>query len=118
MIRVPIERISRLPAGYAGDLRQASIKEESGFMWFQAAALQTVVDRHEPGRLGGKAISLHTEEVKVLVSGRMAACSGCDWNHEWICEHVGCKPCQQRKLAGGLKTMLERADYRCPAGKF
>jgi hypothetical protein len=44
-------------------------------------------------------------------------CAGCEWNIDWVCQHVGCQPCKQVK-AGGLKAMLATPGYQCPAGKW
>lgn len=44
-----------------------------------------------------------------------AVCAACPWcNKEfdtWICEHIGCLPCVQRKN-GGLLAMLKQAGAR------
>lgn len=45
-----------------------------------------------------------------------AVCAACQWNVDWICEHAGCRPCKQR-AAGGLKAMILKANFHCPAGK-
>jgi hypothetical protein len=43
-----------------------------------------------------------------------AHCAKCDWNRDWICEHIGCLPCKQRQ-AGGLRAQIRQPGTRCPA---
>ena len=46
-----------------------------------------------------------------------AVCAECPNNVDWICQHIGCRPCKQQR-AGGLKQALRSPYFRCPAGKF
>ena len=118
MIRIPKDRISKLPSAYAADVLATPHTDAGDHLIFADKDIERVVLRHAPERLAGKAIALATEEVRGIISGRIAACTPCAWNHDWICEHPGCLPCAQRKLPGRLKSMLERVEYQCPAGRF
>ena len=64
-------------------------------------------------RLAG-AIALAVPQEKVAERERV--CGACEWNRNWICEHMGCLPCKQRE-AGGLKEAIKIDTFRCPAGK-
>ena len=46
-----------------------------------------------------------------------AVCAACKNNVDWICQHVGCRPCRQQRI-GGLKTAIRNPYFQCPAGKF
>jgi len=118
MIRIPKDRISKLPSAYAFDVWSTPHTVAGDDLIFADKDIEPVVLRHDPGRLAGKAVALATEEVQGIISGRLAACTACEWNHDWICQHPGCLPCAQTKLPGRLKAMLERPAYQCPAGRF
>jgi hypothetical protein len=45
-----------------------------------------------------------------------AICATCQWNFNWICQHIGCLPCKQAR-EGGLKQALRFQNHICPAGK-
>jgi hypothetical protein len=47
----------------------------------------------------------------------MGICEDCQWNVGWVCEHIGCKPCSQRK-AGGLKEFIKNSGFKCAANKW
>ena len=46
-----------------------------------------------------------------------AICAECPWNINWVCEHLGCKTCQQRR-SGGLKNYFVDPKFKCPAHKW
>ena len=52
-----------------------------------------------------------------LIAQRRAACDGCAWNMENICQHPGCLPCRDR-ANGGLAWKTSRLEETCPAGKW
>lgn len=62
---------------------------------------------------------ISTRPKIVAVTDREAICTGCRYNLDWICEHIGCRTCsgEQRKI-GGLRIRLADPTFRCAAGKF
>jgi len=54
---------------------------------------------------------------EATVTRRSMLCAVCPWNVDWICQHVGCLPCQQRR-DGGLHGKIARPHETCPAGKW
>ena len=67
----------------------------------------------------GPARVIPTGTASVSMKERIAVCSACQWNVNWICEHPGCRPCPARQRAvGGLSALLPMRVFRCPIGKF
>ena len=46
-----------------------------------------------------------------------AVCADCQWNVNWVCEHIGCLPCRQRR-SGGLKAHFIDLAFKCSAHKW
>ena len=64
-------------------------------------------------KLAGLVAVAVTQET---IAEREKVCGACEWNRDWVCEHIGCLPCKQRK-EGGLKLLAASSAFRCPAGK-
>jgi hypothetical protein len=69
------------------------------------------------GRLPDQAAA--PAQKRVAMEDREAICAACQFNVDWICEHVGCRTCSGRQRnTGGLRTLLAQPGARCPAGKW
>ena len=51
-----------------------------------------------------------------LVEERASTCAKCEWNFNWICQHIGCLPCKQ-KSEGGLKAIIATSAFKCPINR-
>jgi hypothetical protein len=52
---------------------------------------------------------------------RAMACTSCQWNVEWVCEHIGCQTCsgaQKRLRFQPLMDFLSNPQFHCPLNKF
>lgn len=52
---------------------------------------------------------------------REETCRGCQWNHDWTCQNIGCKVCpgaQARVGPSPLLKFLAQPGFKCPINKF
>jgi hypothetical protein len=73
--------------------------------------------RLSPGAATVIPVKVQSQRTEPEQARLQAICAACKWNVNWICEHPGCLPCQQRQ-SGGLKKMIVSPNFHCTAGYF
>ena len=107
------------------DLRKSSVPN----LWHNALTVGIlngqeleILDEQWAALLGGKVfestpVKIAQQKTDEEILRIESICTGCAWNKDWICEHLGCLPCAQRRI-GGLKAQIRLQGSVCPAAKW